>query len=155
MDQAGIIVSTEEIRRLKSRYFRAIDLKDGTLLRSLFTDDVSINLIGAATDPVSGLNLLPGSTAGILVGLENVMIAYLESLNGLVSVHHGHMGEINIIDADHAEGIWAMADYLRFSNGPIRGLTGYGHYHDTFQRVGNDWKIRTLRLDRIRVDIER
>ncbi|GLJ00725.1 hypothetical protein [Sphingobium sp. BS19] len=65
------------------------------------------------------------------------------------------MGEITILDDARAEGIWAMADYLRFSSGPIRGLTGYDHYHDTFQRVGNIWKIRTLRLVRIRVDIER
>lgn len=131
------------------------NLKDGPLLRSLFTDDVSVDLRGAATDPASGVNTLPGATSEIITGLDNVMAAYLESLNGLVSVHHGHMGEITIVDEDHAEGIWAMANYLRFASGPIRGLTGYGHYYDTFQRVGNAWKIGTLRLVRIRVDVER
>ncbi|WP_281825233.1 nuclear transport factor 2 family protein [Sphingobium sp. BS19] len=89
MDQTKVIVSTEEIRCLKSRYFRAIDLKDGLLLRSLFTDDVSVDLRGAATDPASGVNALPGATSEIITGLDNVMTAYLESLNGLVSVHHG------------------------------------------------------------------
>jgi len=31
-------------------------------------------------------------------------------------------------------------------------LTGYGHYHETYEKIGDDWKIKTTRITRIRVE---
>jgi hypothetical protein len=32
-------------------------------------------------------------------------------------------------------------------------MRGYGHYHETYRLVGDDWQIASLRLSRLRVEI--
>lgn len=31
-------------------------------------------------------------------------------------------------------------------------MTGYGHYHETYEKIGGSWKIKTMRITRIRVE---
>jgi hypothetical protein len=31
-------------------------------------------------------------------------------------------------------------------------LHGYGHYHETYENLNGEWRIKSLRLDRLRVD---
>jgi hypothetical protein len=50
-----------------------------------------------------------------------------------------------------------MEDMLRWAEGsaaPIKTLHGYGHYTETYERVDGRWHIKTLKLTRLRVDIE-
>ena len=68
-----------------------------------------------------------------------------------VTVHHGHMPEIMLTGPDTARGIWAMEDVVEFPDG--HKLSGFGHYHETYVRVGSDWRIATLHLTRLRVDL--
>jgi hypothetical protein len=71
----------------------------------------------------------------------------------VVTVHHGHMPEIEITSDDTATGIWAMEDKLRWPEGsPIGWMHGYGHYHETYERVDGAWRIKTLTLTRLRID---
>jgi hypothetical protein len=44
-------------------------------------------------------------------------------------------------------------DYVEFkpSRG-IRGIRGYGHYHEQYRKEGGKWLISTLELTRLRVD---
>jgi hypothetical protein len=73
---------------------------------------------------------------------------------GIVSVHHGHQSEIEITEADRANGIWAFTDRLFFpAGGDFTLLTGYGHYHESYVREAGGWKIRTTRITRIRVEV--
>ena len=52
------------------------------------------------------------------------------------TVHHGHMAEIEITSATTARGVWAMEDKLRWPVGsPIRSMHGYGHYHETYEKI--------------------
>ena len=37
---------------------------------------------------------------------------------------------------------------------PAVTLYGYGHYHETYEKVDGRWYIKTLKLTRIRVDAE-
>jgi SnoaL-like domain len=77
------------------------------------------------------------------------------ALADAVSVHHGHMPEIELTSSTSATGIWAMEDELWFPEGaPVRHLHGYGHYHETY-RLEDDgrWRIATLRLERLRRDV--
>jgi hypothetical protein len=60
------------------------------------------------------------------------------------------MPEIELTSATTAKGIWAMQDLLRWPDG--RELSGYGHYHETYQRVDGAWRIKTLKLTRLRMD---
>jgi len=65
------------------------------------------------------------------------------------------MPEIDIIDHNHARATWAMYDNVRFSEGLISEMTGYGYYHETYQRFGGPWKISSLKVTRLRLEMIR
>ena len=71
---------------------------------------------------------------------------------GKITVHQGHMPEIEFQDQDNATGIWAMHDWV---DDPGRGVAwqGNGHYHERYVRSQDgQWKIAFMRLTRLRVD---
>ena len=153
MDQIEILAAIEDIKKLKSRYFRAVDTKDIKLLESVFTQDCVVDYRGAATDPLTGINHVPEGTGQVLTGLKNYIDHCRRDLAFFTSVHHGHMPEIEISTTTTARGIWAMMDVLRFPTGaPISGLDGYGHYYETYEKIDDSWKIKTLRLKRLLLD---
>src|SRR3954463_7455698 len=103
----------EAIKRLKARYFRTMDTKDWAAMREVFTDDVAIDTTA------SGGNVVTGATA---------FIAFLqEAIGDVLTVHHGHTPEIEVLSPTTATGVWAMEDMLRWPTGAE--LHGYGHYH--------------------------
>lgn len=144
----------EQIKQLKARYFRAIDGKDAALLSDCFTADGQADFRGANTDTRTGLNAVPICSEELLVGNDMVVSVLMDAEDDLEGVHHGCNPEIEIIDADHARGIWAMVDRLRMKTNPdIAAMNGWGHYHETYRRVDGVWKIHTLKLERLRVDV--
>jgi hypothetical protein len=73
---------------------------------------------------------------------------------GIVSVHHGHNGEITLTGAATATAIWPMTDRLFMPPGAAFSvMTGYGYYHETYEKVGGAWQIKSLRIQRIRVGV--
>ena len=76
-------------------------------------------------------------------------------LQPLVTVHHGHTPEINVISPIEAKGVWAMEDKLWAPEGamPWKFLHGYGHYHETYDKNSGRWLIKSIRLSRLRVDM--
>ena len=126
----------EAIKQLKARYFRTMDTKDWGAMRSVFADDPVIDT--------------SESGGGVVEGAEEFMTFLRETLADVVTVHHGHMPEITLTSATTATGIWAMEDMLRWPNG--MELHGYGHYHETYERVGDEWRIKTSTLTRLRMD---
>lgn len=157
MNSIERLEAIENIKQVKARYFRAIDLKDRQLLSGVFTPDVACDFRGAATDPATGLNAAPGASGVVLQGAQNAVDAILNDLDQLqCSVHHGTMPEIEITGPTTAAGIWAMTDLLRFPQGSsISGLVAWGHYHETYECIDGAWKIKTLKLTRLRVDVFR
>ena len=127
----------EAIRRRKARYFRTMDTKDWEAMRQVFTEDVIVD----TTD--SGGNVIEGA--------DRFMTFLRAALDGVVTVHHGHMPEIELTGPDAASGIWAMQDVLEWPDG--RRMTGYGHYHETYTRIDGDWRIASTKLTRLRVDM--
>jgi hypothetical protein len=76
------------------------------------------------------------------------------TLRDVVTVHHGHMPEIEITSPTTATGIWAMEDHLRFPPGArLRELHGYGHYHETYVKLEGEWRIQSTKLVRLRLDV--
>jgi len=69
----------------------------------------------------------------------------------VITVHHGHMPEIELTSATTATGVWAMEDMLRWPDG--REMHGYGHYHETYEKVGGAWRIKSSKLTRLRTDL--
>ena len=119
----------EAIRRLKARYFRTMDTKDWDGMREVFTDDVVMD----TTD-----------SGGTVVTGADEFIAFLrETLDGTVTVHQGHMPEIDLTSEATATGIWAL-------NG--MRLDGYGHYHETYEKRGDGWRIKSSKLTRLHAD---
>lgn len=152
MDDITKLIAIAEIRDLKARYFRAIDEKDAALLRGTFARDVELDYRGATTDPNTGDNAASDATGEKLVGADASVAVLIPSLQDLVTVHHASEPEIEIIDAVNARAIWPMVDRLQFPRGPHRGMTGYGHYRETYVKEDGQWRIKTLRLTRLRLD---
>lgn len=127
----------EAIRQLKARYFRAIDTKDWAALRDVFDDQVVVDTTA--------------SGGGIVRGADE-FVAYLEgTLAGAVSVHQGHMPEIELTSPATANAIWALHDVIIWSNGSR--LDGFGHYHDTYRCTDGKWRITSSTLTRLHMDL--
>ena len=147
MDAADRLAAIEDIKALKARYFRCMDTKDWDAFADLFTDDATID--------VSGEMRSDQSDEGIVRGRLAIAAFVRNAIDAVTTVHHGHTPEIEVTSPTRATGVWAMEDMLRWPAGaPIRSLHGYGHYHDTYENDGSRWLIRSLRLTRLRVDVE-
>ena len=71
----------------------------------------------------------------------------------LTTVHHAHMPEIAITSPTTATGIWAMEDLLWWQNGDAtEHLHGWGHYHETYEKIGDAWFIKSRVLTRLKVE---
>lgn len=130
------LVDVEEIKKLKSRYFRYVDLHWWPELRELFADDAVFEIDESTTTPATA---------------DEFVTAVGKHLGQAMSVHHGHMPEIDIIDTRNARGIWAMYDLVepgRDSGYPL--LTGYGHYTEDYRKINGEWRIARLRLTRLK-----
>jgi uncharacterized protein (TIGR02246 family) len=126
----------EAIRQLKARYFRTMDTKDWAGMRQVFTDD-------AVMDTTA-------SGGGVVSGADEFM-AFLEpALADAITVHHGHMPEIELTSATSATGIWALQDLIIFPDGTR--MLGFGHYHETYEKLDDDWRIKSLTLTRLHVE---
>jgi deoxyribodipyrimidine photolyase-like uncharacterized protein len=128
----------EAIRQLKARYFRLMDTKQWEDWRECFTADAE-------------LHTLPNPDQRF-IGRDQIVQRVSEILADSVTVHHGHMPEIELQGSDRATGIWAMDDWVDM---PALSLRGFGHYHDEYVKQAGLWRIRHSRLTRLRVDIER
>jgi hypothetical protein len=137
------LADLESIRRLRARYCRCIDTKQWGRLRTLFADDARFE--GFASAP-------SGSGPDVFVA------GVSKRLGDAISVHQCHMPDIVFTGDDEARGVWAMFDYLewpdrgRVPGAPnARGLYGFGHYEETYRRIGGAWKFAFLRLTRLRI----
>lgn len=126
----------EEIRQLKSRYFRCIDTGNHAELASCFAEDVTVDYRGG------GYRLQ-------VSGREDMVEFIASSFNSsIVAMHHGHTPEISFVDADTAKGTWYLED--RFIN-PERNedTMGSSLYYDTYVRTAEGWRIRHSEYDRV------
>lgn len=131
----------EAIRCLKARYCRFLDTKDVDAWRAVFTPDVEVTLDMAVStggaDP---------RTAPVIRGVDTFVATVFTSVAGAATMHHCHTPEITFATDQTATGIWAMEDHLVYPDG--RELRGAGHYHETYEKRGGIWRIKTLHLTR-------
>jgi uncharacterized protein (TIGR02246 family) len=127
----------EAIKQLKARYFRTMDTKDWAGMREVFTDDVVMDTSEA------GGNLVTGA--------DEFLEFLVPTLGDSVTVHHGHMPEIELTSPTTATGVWALEDTIVFENGTR--LHGFGHYHETYRKADGRWRIASSKLTRLHVDI--
>ena len=58
---------------------------------------------------------------------------------------------MEVTSATSARGIWALEDVVRLAPGV--NLRGYGHYHETYEKIDGQWRIASSKLTRLREDI--
>lgn len=133
MRDAHALAQIEAIQQLKARYFRCIDTKDWDGMRRVYTRDAVMH------DEESGSHW--SGREAIVAGLE-------QWLARAVTVHHGHMPEIELLGPEEARGVWSMSDIV---DHPDFLLEGWGHYHERYVIEDGDWRIAELRLSRLRV----
>jgi hypothetical protein len=132
----------ERLRVLKARYFRLLDLKQWDAWGEVFAED------GVLEVPEMDFRA---------EGRDAIVAAVRTALDGVVTVHHGHMGELALVDATHATGIWPMEDHVVWTplSGERRGshvLHGYGHYVERYRLEEERWTIEHSHLSRLHAE---
>lgn len=132
------LADIEAIKQLKARYFRLLDTKRWQEWGDVFTADARLD----TTDDA------PHARAD---GRDAIVALVSGAVGQAVTVHHGHMPEIEVTGPDSARGVWAMEDHLEFpGDPPALTVHGRGHYHEEYRRCADGaWRIASLRLVRL------
>lgn len=148
MDAATQLLAIEQIKQLKARYFRCMDTKDWAGLRAVFCDD-------AEFDARTSLSLDgSGDCADWVYRGGDVIADFIrDATTPSRTVHHGHCHEIEILSATEARGVIAMEDQIWdiASGAPV--LHGAGHYHETYRKEADGWRILTSRISRLYIKV--
>jgi hypothetical protein len=125
------LVVLEEIRRLKYRYLRSVDLKLWDDLADTFTPDATAHY-GTLTFGGKPLHL---------TGRDAIVTFMRENLgSGIITVHHATQPEIDV-DGDTATGRWAFSDKIIVPEHRVI-IEGAAFYEDTYARDGEGvWRI--------------
>jgi SnoaL-like domain len=151
MNEIERLTAIEQIKQVKARYFRGVDSCDGGLVRALLAEDCVLDCRGCCTDPTTERDFIPAMNV-ILRGRDSWRSDGMSRF-GIVSVHQGHNVEIEFTSDTTAKVVWSMTDRLYFPPGSdFAVMTGYGHYHETYVKIGQQWQIQTMRFTRIRVE---
>ena len=135
----------EAIRQVKARYVRYGDTKNWEGFRELLTEDFEAHYDG-----------LPRATqespsSGGINGLDMFLQAFPAMLSNCITIHHLYSNEIVITGSSTATGIWAMHDVV---NLPTCTFRGWGHYHEEYEKLDGQWKIKKIRVTRLQVEEE-
>jgi hypothetical protein len=149
MNDIERLLAIESIKQTKARYFRFMDTKDWSNFATVFAPDAQMDM---REESEGDDNLIAGNET-----IANFVRGWVDAL---VTVHHGHMPEIEFTSDSTADVIWAMEDKLwkkpdaPADNWPFTAMHGYGHYRETYRKVGERWLIQTTKLTRLRVDFQ-
>jgi hypothetical protein len=128
------LVAIEEIKLLRARYCRFIDMKLWDDLRPLLHADISLDLSSSNGKPP-------------IVG-RDAFVAYVGGrFDEEPSLHLNFLPEIEILSADSATAMWAQEHFLY----PLwvkgeRHSHGYGWSEDRYEKVDGQWQVRSVRL---------
>ncbi len=130
------IEDIEAIKRLKYRYFRAIDSADVAALEALLTEDIAVNYKG-------------GTYHWVVEGRANMLASIRAGFhNRALAQHTGHHPEIDLTSPATANGLWYLTD--SFINLDTLLVTqGSSLYRDTYVKLADGWKIKTSSYTRI------
>lgn len=113
----------EQIRQLKYRYLRTLDLKRWDELAGCFVPEAT------------------GDYAGLAFGSRDALVAFMRENLGpdLISMHHAHHPEITV-QGDEATGIWYLEDRVIVPAHHFV-LEGAAFYNDRYVRTPQGWRI--------------
>ncbi|MCW1429959.1 nuclear transport factor 2 family protein [Novosphingobium sp. JCM 18896] len=147
MTEIERLLAIEAIKQVKAKYFYGFDHKDWDLWRrEVWAPEGRLEVPEFRPEPFAPF--------------EEVLKYASEAAADQVSVHHGHTPVIDFVSDDEAKVIWAMEDRLfRSKEHPLYDgstwLHGWGHYHETYVRLPQGWRLLASRLTRLRVEMKR
>ena len=118
----------EEIRRLKHRYWRCLDLKLWDEMATCFTEDAEASW-GEGRYHFEGREQILGFLRRAL-GVES----------GSITVHQGHHPEIDFVEPNRARGRWSLYNYMMVASRD-RGVREVAFYDDEYLRTDAGWRI--------------
>lgn len=132
------LVAIEEIKRLKYRYFRTLDLKLWEEFGDCLTEDVSARYgTQAMAEPLHYDNR---------ADVVEFMTSNLGP--GIITIHVANHPEIDV-DGNTATGSWAFEDTVIVPAFKVT-IRGGGYYRDTYRRDPDGaWRIASTAYDRI------
>jgi hypothetical protein len=132
------LVALEEIRRVKYRYLRCVDLKLWDEMAEVFTPDASADYGTHAVK--ESLNLR---------GREEILTYLRENLGpNIITVHRCGQPEIEV-HGDRATGIWSFEDTVIAMDFKVL-IKGAAFYEDTYERGADGrWRISHIGYTRI------
>ena len=130
------LLDIEEIKRLKYRYFRCFDTADVEGIRDVFHPDVTLSVVG-------------GIYKFKLEGREAYLTMVREGAHAeMITQHHGHHPEIDVISPDEATGIWYLQDSVWEFRRKMH-ITGTAFYRERYLKVDGHWTIKDIEVERI------
>jgi len=118
----------EDIKRLKYAYLRCLDTKRWDELAATFTEDAT-SAYDSGKYAYTGRDAIMEFLRGALANPK------------IVSMHHAHHPEIELIDSSNARGIWYLEDMVIFTEANMV-IRGAAFYDDRYVKVGGRWLIR-------------
>jgi hypothetical protein len=113
-----------------------LDTKDWQAWRAIFVDDFRSDTSAAG--------------GKVIVGADDFVAFVRKNLDKQPTVHQVHAPEIELTSSTTARGVWALNDVVRL--GPGVNMNGYGHYHETYDKIDDQWRIASSTLTRLRMD---
>lgn len=154
MDKLDKLIAIDEIRQLKSRYFRYLDTKDWEGMATIFAPDAVFDARSAnSLDGVGENGMAAVSNDWVYQGRDVITEFIRLVASPIITAHHGHCHEVEVLDETHAQGVIAMEDVL-WDKAGLTGtkiMHGYGHYHEEYRRIHGKWCIQKSRLTRLNV----
>jgi hypothetical protein len=132
------LVALEEIRQLKYRYLRCVDLKLWDEIGDVFTENASADYgTHAVGKPLH------------LRGREEIVTYLRENLGpDIITVHRCGQPEISV-NGDNATGTWSFEDTVIATEFRVV-IKGAAFYEDTYERGGDgNWRIAHIGYQRI------
>jgi hypothetical protein len=134
MTEVEWLVAITQIKTLKGRRIRALDLKDWATYEALHAEDHYSHNEGEPR--WDGTKANTARLAKLLHG-------------GMATVHHAHTPIIELLTPDTASGIWGMEDNLYWKqDGQPHWLRGFGFYHETYAKRDGAWLFTSRQLKR-------
>jgi SnoaL-like domain len=144
MDPVQELIALEALKRLKARYFYAVDTRDCEGWLALWAPDGWFQYEQAVS--AGGQDGCPGEK---FVG-KDLRRIFDELLSvSPSSVHLGHSPLLEVLSETEARGIWPMSDIVMM---PRQTIHGWGHYHETYRKIDGEWKFKTSYLKRLRLE---
>lgn len=136
-----VLLAVEEIKVLRYRWSRCVDLAQWDEFEALLAPDVTLDL-SATTRLVHGEDAAP---TPVQRGAAQVR-RFLEQRMTGEQVHVAVMPDITVHGPDEASGTWLQESFIAKARQRGKAGIGYGRVFDTYLRIAGQWRFQAVRV---------